>query len=48
MLSNLEFIEYHSYVFDKDLDISETDLAIKMCGQILEKLFRQTKLRWKW
>ncbi|CEJ02322.1 hypothetical protein RMCBS344292_16329 [Rhizopus microsporus] len=45
---HLEILEYHGYVFDKDIDITEADLTVKMWGCFLEKLFRQTALRCKW
>ncbi|CEG80753.1 hypothetical protein RMATCC62417_15049 [Rhizopus microsporus] len=44
----LEVLEYHEYLFDKDIDVTETDLTVKMWGGLFEKLFRQTKLRCKW
>ncbi|RCH97461.1 hypothetical protein CU097_012084 [Rhizopus azygosporus] len=46
--SNLGLLEYHSYIFDKDVDTTEADLTVKMWGGLFEKLFRRTKLRYKW
>ncbi|CAO3698697.1 unnamed protein product [Rhizopus stolonifer] len=45
---NLELLEFHSYVFDKDVDTTENDVAVKMWSPILERLFRRTTLRTKW
>ncbi|KAI7867034.1 hypothetical protein BDF14DRAFT_1807795 [Spinellus fusiger] len=44
----LEILEYHDYIFEKHIDITEADVTIKMWGPLLEKVFRQTKLRCKW
>ncbi|CEJ02319.1 hypothetical protein RMCBS344292_16327 [Rhizopus microsporus] len=44
----LEVMEYHGYIFDKDIDITEADLTVKMWGGLFEKLFRRAKLRCKW
>lgn len=41
-------MEYHGYIFDKDIDITEADLTVKMWGGLFEKLFRRAKLRCKW
>ncbi|CAO3698699.1 unnamed protein product [Rhizopus stolonifer] len=41
-------LEFHSYVFDKDVDTTENDVAVKMWSPILERLFRRTTLRTKW
>ncbi|CAO3690200.1 unnamed protein product [Rhizopus stolonifer] len=44
----LELLEFHSYVFEKDADITENDIALKIWSPILERLFRRTTLRTKW
>ncbi|KAI9276981.1 hypothetical protein BDA99DRAFT_532069 [Phascolomyces articulosus] len=42
-----ETLEYHQYVFDRQLDFTENDIAITVWGPMLEKLFRNTSLRYE-
>ncbi|KAI7856254.1 hypothetical protein BDC45DRAFT_567303 [Circinella umbellata] len=44
LANKMEFIEYHQYVFDDQLDITENDFAIKLWGPFLEKVYRATNL----
>ncbi|KAG2224390.1 hypothetical protein INT45_002929, partial [Circinella minor] len=44
----LEVLEYHQYIFQDDIDITELDFGVKLWGPMLEKLFRNTSLRCKW
>lgn len=41
-------MEFHSYVFHKDVVITENDVVVKIWAPILERLFRRTDLRTKW
>ncbi|CEG84844.1 hypothetical protein RMATCC62417_18596 [Rhizopus microsporus] len=47
-LTRLELMEFHSYVFSKEVDITEADVVVKIWSPILERLFRRTVLRTKW
>ncbi|KAG1051134.1 hypothetical protein G6F43_006640 [Rhizopus delemar] len=44
----LELLEFHGYIFDKDFDITENNITVKIWSPILERLFRRTTLRTKW
>ncbi|CAO3684243.1 unnamed protein product [Rhizopus stolonifer] len=39
---------FHSYVFSKEVDITEADIVVKVWSPILERLFRKMGLRTKW
>ncbi|RCH79269.1 hypothetical protein CU098_000311, partial [Rhizopus stolonifer] len=44
----LELMEFHSYVFEKTIDITESDVVVKMWSPLIERLFRRVELRTKW
>jgi hypothetical protein len=41
-------MEFHSYVFDKTIDVTESDVVVKMWSPLIERLFRRVALRTKW
>ncbi|KAG0749335.1 hypothetical protein G6F62_006447 [Rhizopus arrhizus] len=44
----LELIEFYSYVFDKTIDVTESDVVVKMWSSLIERLLRRVAFRTKW
>jgi hypothetical protein len=44
----LELIEFYSYVFDKTIDVTESDVVVKMWSPLIERLLRRIAFRTKW
>ncbi|KAG0738530.1 hypothetical protein G6F57_000178 [Rhizopus arrhizus] len=47
-LSLLFLHKHHEYMFNENIDISESDFLIKFWGPVLKRLFIDTALRLKW